>query len=44
MNNIVKRIRITCKCGFENVFAGIPRRAQCAKCNAKIVEVQSDGS
>lgn len=38
MTNIVEKIKITCKCGFESVFIGIPKRAVCAQCNAKIVE------
>jgi len=39
MTNVIEKIKITCKCGFESVFIGIPRRAQCARCSAMIVEV-----
>ncbi len=43
MTTVVEKIKITCKCGFESVFIGIPRRAKCARCSAKIVEVKDDG-
>lgn len=47
MENVVQRVRITCKCGFKSIFLAIPRRARCAKCYAEIVlvieEVKDDG-